>query len=726
MAKFFFGVLNGKRIARLFFKKSFSNFFVTLTDMKGNVLASVSSGKANEGVSKKRKKSHYSMEAVFQQLLEVLQYFRIFFLELILKVRIGAHVFALVRELSFYGFTISKILELNKIPHMVLEVERKQENKLKPVEGKLLESFPFFIEYLSLGRFYEVKSDMLERLECIVVSSFDNLQYLDIGLKGYVIVPFSYFYFRRFLKFDTVFFLRHFKFILYNSYSFFDIFIGKAFDYIPRIFLNQGLNFLDVFNEFYNCFFFESRRNIILNRISLYLFSFFVRMEEFLLFSFFRYMVVTKFVCIPGWYNYFFVWGIFDKLYNMYTRRFFFRIRFYNFFSKLRGILVNFIFCCVEFNSVYYNIFFKNYIGVLFSFLENFFNFFIFYREIFFLSSFYFKWFFLKNFFMDFFFFSKHGFYVFYFLKFFFYYKLYIFFSDLLVFSFSRFIDFFASKSFKRFRIYNYKKKIKLYFFFKDIRHSVNSRVDWKHYIRSFYRKKRSLIRSTFYKRFDSLLVKRFFLPDNNNYSFMFKLFCFKPFTFCSSLLSFLKGFFFRYKKFLYTLIKNFYFFCSSLFLKSFGDVSDYIFFLRKIVFNLFFFCFSIKVDKVGKASRKTIINLEFKNLYYRFRNFFAPWKFIDKKKVIEKKKSFFLEFRKLYFLKFPEKKRLGRKIKIFDEFVRFIQHFSSLEMAKNRNKRFNYIGRNKRFNYIGRNKRFNYIGRNKRFNYIGRNKKFN
>lgn len=130
MAKFFFRLYEGSRVARIFLKKSFSNFFLTLTDLNGNVIVSVSSGSVNQNVSKKRKLSHYSIEPVFKVLLDYLREHKILYLELFLKLRISAHVFSLVRELNFYGFSVSKVVEINKIPHMESEEESVLENNV--------------------------------------------------------------------------------------------------------------------------------------------------------------------------------------------------------------------------------------------------------------------------------------------------------------------------------------------------------------------------------------------------------------------------------------------------------------------------------------------------------------------------------------------------------------------------------------------------------------------
>lgn len=103
--------------ARLYVKKSFSNFFITLTDMKNAVIYGFTSGNTSNFFSKKKKISPYIVETIFRKLLIYLKFYKIKKLEIFLRLRISTHIYFLIRELTQYGFFISKIVVKRLLPH---------------------------------------------------------------------------------------------------------------------------------------------------------------------------------------------------------------------------------------------------------------------------------------------------------------------------------------------------------------------------------------------------------------------------------------------------------------------------------------------------------------------------------------------------------------------------------------------------------------------------------
>jgi ribosomal protein S11 len=112
---FFLG--NAEKSAKIHIKKSFSNIFITLTDLHDKVIICYSSGSSMEIVSKRQKSSPYAVESIVKKLLFYLRLYKIKSLQIILKLKVSSHVFFLIKELNFYGFTISSIFEKKCLPH---------------------------------------------------------------------------------------------------------------------------------------------------------------------------------------------------------------------------------------------------------------------------------------------------------------------------------------------------------------------------------------------------------------------------------------------------------------------------------------------------------------------------------------------------------------------------------------------------------------------------------
>jgi ribosomal protein S11 len=121
--QFFFG--SQKKKARLHMKKSFSNIFITVTDLNNLVIFCATSGSADPSFSKKKKRSPHAVEAICRQLVAYLRFHKIKILELVLKLRVSAHVYTLLKELKFYGFIVSKIIERYRLPHNGVRKRRK-------------------------------------------------------------------------------------------------------------------------------------------------------------------------------------------------------------------------------------------------------------------------------------------------------------------------------------------------------------------------------------------------------------------------------------------------------------------------------------------------------------------------------------------------------------------------------------------------------------------------
>lgn len=103
---FFFGNYKKVKIASIYFKKSRSNFFVTLTDSNNKVIISKSSGCVITSNSKRRKKSPQAVEDIMRSLKPYLVSYKITHIQVILKQRINLYIRFIVKELELYGIDI--------------------------------------------------------------------------------------------------------------------------------------------------------------------------------------------------------------------------------------------------------------------------------------------------------------------------------------------------------------------------------------------------------------------------------------------------------------------------------------------------------------------------------------------------------------------------------------------------------------------------------------------
>jgi len=84
--KFYFGLKSLKK-GRLYLRKSFSNIFLTFTDLKNKVVICKTSGNSGIIGSKRRKRIPMALESIFKSLYKVLQLYQIKCVEIILKMR---------------------------------------------------------------------------------------------------------------------------------------------------------------------------------------------------------------------------------------------------------------------------------------------------------------------------------------------------------------------------------------------------------------------------------------------------------------------------------------------------------------------------------------------------------------------------------------------------------------------------------------------------------------
>src|SRR5271155_3674624 len=93
---YFFGKKRLK-CAIIVFKRTHSNIFITLLDLKKKVIICKSSGIVKVGDSKKKKIAPQAIEKIIKELSIYFNLYKIVFVKILLKVRVTVHILNLVR-----------------------------------------------------------------------------------------------------------------------------------------------------------------------------------------------------------------------------------------------------------------------------------------------------------------------------------------------------------------------------------------------------------------------------------------------------------------------------------------------------------------------------------------------------------------------------------------------------------------------------------------------------
>jgi ribosomal protein S11 len=117
---FFF---SNRQIARIFFKKSHSNFYLTFTDLKYKVIMSYSAGSVILGTRRKIL-SKYSMETLVQKMLPYFHLYKIVAFVIIVKSLSAGHIYTLSNALKTYGFSVISVKDRVPIPHNGIRGQR--------------------------------------------------------------------------------------------------------------------------------------------------------------------------------------------------------------------------------------------------------------------------------------------------------------------------------------------------------------------------------------------------------------------------------------------------------------------------------------------------------------------------------------------------------------------------------------------------------------------------
>lgn len=106
------------RIAKIYLKKTWSNIYLTLTDLKNKVIICKTSGNSKISESKRRKKIAMAIETIMKYLYnETIVLFNIRNIIIILNMKVRSHLYTLIKRLRYYKINIISIISRKKIAH---------------------------------------------------------------------------------------------------------------------------------------------------------------------------------------------------------------------------------------------------------------------------------------------------------------------------------------------------------------------------------------------------------------------------------------------------------------------------------------------------------------------------------------------------------------------------------------------------------------------------------
>jgi ribosomal protein S11 len=114
--KFFFGLAKRRQV-RIYLRKSFTNIFFTVTDLRNKVIYTLSGGMCSDKNNRRSKIIPFIVEAMSKKIIKVFRALNISLVQLILKTSLRAHLRVLVYRLSKANFHVSSILDRRIAAH---------------------------------------------------------------------------------------------------------------------------------------------------------------------------------------------------------------------------------------------------------------------------------------------------------------------------------------------------------------------------------------------------------------------------------------------------------------------------------------------------------------------------------------------------------------------------------------------------------------------------------
>jgi ribosomal protein S11 len=113
---FFFGKFKAK-IAKIYIRRTYTNVFITLTDLNDKVVICKTSGSSEKFTNKRRKRIAQAVEKIMFFIRKSIKLYNIVKLHVILKMKVKSHVYTLISRLKYYGLNILSICSKRSLAH---------------------------------------------------------------------------------------------------------------------------------------------------------------------------------------------------------------------------------------------------------------------------------------------------------------------------------------------------------------------------------------------------------------------------------------------------------------------------------------------------------------------------------------------------------------------------------------------------------------------------------
>jgi ribosomal protein S11 len=112
-----FNLGNKQKVAKIFIKRTYTNIFVTLTDLNNKVIICKNSGSSDKIYNKRKKRIAQAIEKIVLRLKKYFKLYDIQLIHLIVKMKVKSHIYTLLSKLHLYGIKILSIKSKKIIAH---------------------------------------------------------------------------------------------------------------------------------------------------------------------------------------------------------------------------------------------------------------------------------------------------------------------------------------------------------------------------------------------------------------------------------------------------------------------------------------------------------------------------------------------------------------------------------------------------------------------------------
>jgi ribosomal protein S11 len=105
------------KVGKIYIKRTYTNIFITLTDINNKVIICRTSGSSEKIYNKRKKRIAQAVEKIIFRIKKYIKLYNIMYLHIILKMKVKSHVYTLLSKLHSYGIKILSIKSKKLLAH---------------------------------------------------------------------------------------------------------------------------------------------------------------------------------------------------------------------------------------------------------------------------------------------------------------------------------------------------------------------------------------------------------------------------------------------------------------------------------------------------------------------------------------------------------------------------------------------------------------------------------